>query len=206
MISVREVQELMAQGWTFGEARMGKGWQDKYPDLAAWEGGYQLSGSPTEREGWLQWTVELHVFSSSRYLGDSTTYVVGRNVFECSRDDPEYQYADAFAKSWWDEHGLDTFESYKSGWSGDPDWEARYPSIHFWLAQGKRHCLSIKTDCVSRKANFKAWHYHKPSNTETVLIEATTGYQSDEQLLQALNSGIQTWIGKNGDRLPLGNE
>lgn len=183
---MQDFREKLAQGWTFSEAVMGKGWEAKYPNIANWQGAYSVFGSNGISK------ISLEAYSGPWF--HSTSYTL---VEKESSEPDEYRAIDEVIKNWNDEHGEDAILRFKKGWIGETDWEIRYPHIAKWTAGGKRHCIRIKINLVTGKSYAKAWLYDKPSNTETILFERDAENMREHEVLAMLDEGIKNWMSQH---------
>ncbi len=188
-MSVEEARERLAQGWTFAEAMMGKEWQAKYPNIAAWRGGYCVAGSEN------RWKISLTAHSGSEYPGfHATSYTLVEAEVACSTEPDRYRAVDDLIATWNAARGPEALLHFQRGWRSEIGWQQRYPHIAEWIARGKRHCIDIKINCVTGQAHAKAWLYDKPSNTETILCDERMQKATEPEILSALNAGIGKWL------------
>jgi hypothetical protein len=189
---IREIHKKRAQGWTFQEATLGKNWQEKYPNIASWQGGYGIASRNC------QCTLSLSLYSSTN--NHSTEYRVVEAHVDCASQEEAFQGLEAAIGAWNEEHGPDVIARFKSGWMGKSDWKTHHPHISWWLEQGKCHCIRIQINCVTHQASAKAWHYNKPTDTETILFEVKNEYKTESEILQMLDIGIKHWLAEHDYR------
>ncbi len=187
-MSVQRTRERLAAGWSFAEAVMGKGWEARYPNVAAWQGSYLLAGSPG------RWKIELTVSGPPESSSHRMDCVLHAAEVICAPAADKYQVLDEVIQSWRAEHGDDLIARGREAWTRDPQWKTRYPHLAAWIARGKRHCVRIRIDFPHQTSTAKAWFYHKPSDTETVLYEKAFAHVSEERVLASLDQGIADWM------------
>src|SRR5687767_14585621 len=110
-MNLEEIRTRLSQGWTFDEARMGKGWQARYPNIASWPGGYSLAGTAQK------WTITLLASCGSQWNGfHNTTYTLLEADVARIPDIEIYEVIDQTMKTWIETNGLDTILRFKRGW------------------------------------------------------------------------------------------
>lgn len=182
-MSIRELKDKLAQGWTYIAATMGKGREKKYPNIAKWHGGYSSYSS----DGLIK--ISLVAISGTRF--HTTLYTLVEKEFSGT---DENKARDEIKKHCIDEYGEDAILRFQRGWMGEENWESHYPHIAQWINQGKRHCIHININFVTGKSDAKAWLYDKPSDTETVLFEQELDSAVEQEVLQSLDEGIKNWL------------
>ena len=189
-MSSDDLHKKLAQGWSFADAAMGKGWELMYPHIANWKYGYRVSSRDD------RWRVKLFVSASrSECPGlHGTEYTIFERFVSRTDFESEYAAVNATIEQWNATHGAEELIRLKAGWMAADNWQERYPHIYNWIRQSKRHCVSVAINLVTGESKVKAWLYDKPSNTETVLIERRMEYRTEPEILRILDAGIEVWI------------
>jgi hypothetical protein len=189
-VSIEDVRERLAQGWSFADATMGKGWESKYPHIAGWQGGYGSCGFGTGTKIWLEaYSVRPDVSGQH-----TTVYRLVEKVVPSSTQEEAAEAINDAIKKWNNERGAEAILRFKKGWIGQENWESKYPFISNWIKRSKRHCIYVEVNCVTGESQVKAWLYDKPSNKETILFETRRDNLTEPEILKILDVGIETWL------------
>ncbi len=193
MSLISELHEKIDAGWTFAEARMGKGWQEKYPNIADARCGYGYASSDGSYKIWLETFCRL---GSSGF--HSISYTLHEVEIASSRENI-YGEIDKIIKNYLAAGGNEKIAHLKNTWTDEKTWRTRYSHLSRWIDKGKRCCVSVKINCVTHQSSAKAWLYDKPTDTETVIFERKNASLTEQAILQAANEAIGKWFDEHSD-------
>jgi hypothetical protein len=182
--TIQDIHDRMARGWSLGDAARGKGWEQRLPHWASWPGSVEIRGY----EAGSLVSLGLHI--------PPVELVVHQEVVGADRQHLDATI-DRVIRDWIATNGTDRLEALKAGWAAQEDWHVRYPSLTAWLARGKRFCVRMKFNLVTGVHETKAWHYHKPTNSETLLVESKFVGLSEDAVLSTFDCAIRDWLERN---------
>lgn len=191
-MSMSELRERLAAGWTFQEAVMGKDWQEKYSNIARQRCVFGFSGSCGSYRVWLQTTCNL---GSPEFHG--VTYILHEMEIVSWRQDI-YAAIDRVIEKWFEQHGSE-IARLQGLWNEETMWRNRYPDFANWIQKGKRCCVDIKINRIAQQTSARVWHYDKPTNTEIVLFERKNQSTPENELLFTIDQAIQKWLDEHPD-------
>lgn len=189
---IEEIYKLREQGWTLAEITRGKGWQAKYPHLAAFPGSVATGTSSDGGSGYI-WSITATIRSGFEIRFHSIEYTLIKEKVPALENSSIHAVADEMVRKWMEENGANAIAFYKNGWNREGDWDERYPHIQVWARQGRRHCIEVEINCVTRENHVMAWHYDNPAKKETVIFEAKMKDVSEAEVLRVLDEGIARW-------------